>query len=135
MYSRKCVYTGEKASCRDKVIPHNGGDIDHNWSNTVPCSRDYKDRKSNKMPTELEMKISRAFYELELSKKEVEFWQAEHDRLKGELETELKVEPPKKKKNTMTKKDKEIELAYKEKEIVEMDLDSILEKNKKKLFY
>ena len=126
MSGRKCVYTGKDANCKDKVIPHDGGDIDHNWANTVPCNSAYKNNKGNRLPTDKEMEINETFKLLELARMKVDFFEKKLKKLQEENVT-LKVKKSAKQK----RKDKEIKTAYKEKEIKEVDLDKIVEKKKK----
>jgi len=129
MSKRKCIYTQKDAQCKDKVIPHGKMEFYHNWANAVPCSLEYKEIKINKHPTELEFQIARAFYNEELALQEVEFWRKEGDRLRSILSEEL-AKRPKSDKPKVTTKDKEIDLAIKEKEIKEIDLSSVLAKRK-----
>lgn len=156
---RKCIYTGKDARVTDKVIPKNGGDEVHNWANTVPCSSVYKKNKGMDFPTELELKTNRAFKMLELAKLDIQFYthvvdidalkeavveansqEREFNRLRFEIEkAPLRVtikntlevkESLKSSSKQKKKKNKEIEMAYKEKEIIEMNLDKILNKKK-----
>lgn len=153
MGSRKCVYTGKDANCTDKVIPHDGGDIDHNWANSVPCSKEYKNRKGLNMPTEIEMELNRSFKHLELAKMDVAYWEKRIEMLRelnstSEVEKSIKpTEKPKKEQKSVTlepekaskrqkaKKEKEIKTAYKEKEIQEVDLEKVVKKKKDKVMW
>lgn len=131
MSSRKCIYTGKNADCLDKVVPHDGGDIDHNWANSVPCSKPYKKKKGLRLPTEIEIEINRAFRMLELAKIDVDIWSKRLQKLQEELQkTKLipAVEPTQEEKK---QKQEEIKIAYKEKELQEVDLNGIIEKKKK----
>lgn len=130
MSSRKCIYTGKEADCTDKVIPHDGGDIDHNWANSAPCSRSYKVQKGLEEPTELEMQINKAFKMLELAKMDMYFWEKRLKYLQDILQKDVN-EPPKNSK----KKKKEVELAYQEKEISDINLDKVLKKKKNKVMW
>jgi hypothetical protein len=126
---RNCIYTGEESGCKDKVIPHDEGDIDHNWSNSVPCSHTYKSKKGYNYPTELELDLSRAFYQMELAKKDLHFWEREYKML---LEINKKRQKPAVVEQAVDdKKENEIEMAYKDKEIQEVNLDNILDEKMK----
>jgi len=121
---RKCIYTDEEATALDKVVPKNGGDEVHNWSNSVPCSQEYKDKKGNSHPTELEVRTNRAFKMLELAKLDVVYWERELKKLQSQNK-------PKKSKNQEKIKKKEIKLAEKEQEIKEIPIEKVLEERKK----
>jgi len=112
--SRKCIYTNKEANSKDNVIPKKkiGGEL-HNWANKAPVSKDYKDLKQDSMPTDLEFEANQLFHKLELAKLEVKFYE---DRL-AEIQQKIKetTKIPEKK----SKKDKEIEQMYIEKEVVE----------------
>lgn len=127
MASRNCVYTGKKAGCTDKVIPKEGGDEVHNWTNSVPCSIEYKEFKGKRPPTEKELEACSIFYKIEMLKQELNFLEKQLHEVQQEL---LRSLPPKKTKKTQ--KDKEIELAYQEKEIKEVNLDKVIEKKRKR---
>ena len=129
MSSRKCIYTGKDAECEDKVIPKNGGDEVHNWANSAPCSKSYKAKKALNHPSELEIQANRASKMLELAKLDARYWELELDRIRLEI-TKLPEKPVSK--TQQKKKEKEIKLAYIEKDIKEVNLDSILEAKKMK---
>lgn len=124
---RKCIYTDEEASTTDKVLPKKEGDEVHNWTNNAPCSKEYKDKKKNSHPTELELQINRAFKMLELAKLDVIFWERELKKLQGKNKKYTK--------NTKKSKkiQKEIKITKKEKEIEKMDFDKVIEKRKRKI--
>jgi len=134
MSSRKCIYTGKDAGTTDKVIPKKGGDETHNWSNSVPCSKEYKAFKGNRMPTELELKANKIFKKLELAKLDVVLYEEELHRIQSELVQNLpkvsKSDTSGTKKVLKSKKEKEIEIAHKEKEIIETDFDKVITKKK-----
>lgn len=102
MEGRKCIYTGKDANYTDSVIPKRHGDARHNWANKVPASSEYK--KSNRLPTDLEMEASRLFYLLEIARNEVNY-------------LELKLQDVQEK--ITGKKAEEIDKAYHMKELTE----------------
>jgi len=134
MSSRKCIYTGKDANTTDKVIPKQGGDENHNWSNSVPCSKEYKDFKGLRLPTELELEANKIFKKLELAKMDVVLYEKELHRIQSEIAKTLpkvsKSDTSRTKKVLKSKKDKEIEIAHKEKEIKETNFDEVLKKKK-----
>ncbi|MDD5650775.1 MAG: hypothetical protein PHF86_10245 [Candidatus Nanoarchaeia archaeon] len=78
MTIRKCVYTGRKASLREKVLPQNKFEENteyFNWCNTVPICQEYQDFKGNDMPTELEMQANEYFRMLELYRLRVKYYE------------------------------------------------------------
>ena len=127
MSSRKCIYTGKDAATTDKVIPKKGGDESHNWANSVPCSKEYKAIKALRPPNELEMEVNRVFKKLELALLDVQFYQDKMVEIQSIL---IKNLPKVDKKPKKSKKDKEVEIAHKEKEIKELSLDKVLDKKK-----
>lgn len=124
MSRRKCIYTGLDASTTDKVIPKLGGDENHNWSNSVPCSEKYKKFKGLRLPTELEMEANRVFKKLELAKLDVVLYEKELALIQSKIN---KTVP---KGDTKTKKDNQIEISQKEKEIQETSFDKVIKKKK-----
>jgi len=132
MSRRKCIYTGLPAERTDKVVPKEGGDEAHNWINSVPCSITYKEKvKKRKLPSELEVQAHKTFTMLELARLDVA-------RLEKELiETQKKICKINKINNPLFKKpmskNEEIEIAYKEKEVQEMDFKEVLEEETKKM--
>ena len=132
MSSRKCIYTGKDAECTDKVVPKNGGDVDHNWANSAPCSKEYKNKKKLQDPSELELKANRYFYMLELAKQEVEFYTKKLKEIQLQLNPVKKKEPKKTKKKPRAEKikDREIKIAQAERDIQELEFEEVLEKKK-----
>jgi hypothetical protein len=111
---RKCIYTDKEASSKDNVLPRKVlGEESHNWANKAPVSRDYKDLKEDRMPTDLEFEANQLFHKLELAKLEVKFYEERLKEVQDKIKTTTKV--PKKK----TKKEKEIEQAYQDQALVE----------------
>lgn len=140
MSSRSCIYTGLKASTTDKVIPKTGGDETHNWANSAPCSKMYKDIKARRLPNELEMNANRLHTKLELAKLDVQFYEAQLLKNQAEIRKVLGISD----KNTVSSEEKsprqvkEEKIAIKEKEIIETNLETVLEERKKKkkgMFY
>jgi hypothetical protein len=127
MSGRKCIYTGKDAEVTDKVVPKEGGDEVHNWSNSVPCSKYYKDLKGLRPPNALELQANRVFKMLELAKLDVGVYKKELARIQKQIVETL---PENIQKAAKKIKDKEIELAYIEKEIQEVDLDKVLDSKK-----
>ena len=134
MSSRKCIYTGKDASTTDKVIPKEGGDENHNWSNSVPCSKEYKAFKGLRLPTELELEANKVFKKLELAKLDVVLYQKEMLRIQSEIAKPLpkvsKSDTSGTKKVLKSKKEKEIEIAHTEKEIKETNFEEVIIKKK-----
>ena len=134
MSSRKCIYTGKNANTTDKVIPKEGGDENHNWSNSVPCSKEYKDFKGLRLPTELELEANKIFKKLELAKLDVVLYEKELGRIQAEIAKTLpkvsKNDTSGTKKVLKSNKEKEIEIAHTEKAIKETNFDEVIKKKK-----
>lgn len=126
---RKCIYTNKEASSKDNVVPRKAlGEELHNWANKAPVSKDYKDLKQDRMPTDLEFEANQIFHKLELARLEVAFYE---DRL-AEIQEKIKevTKIPEKK----SKKDKEIEQMHIEKdlmEVMEEEVTKVISKKKK----
>ena len=77
MMARKCIYTGEKATSKDTILPPIvlGDDEKFNWNKNAPAHKDYIEKKANKMPTELELEANETFHMLELAKLKVRFYE------------------------------------------------------------
>lgn len=139
MSKRKCIYTGLDSETMDKFMPKTGGDENHNWSNSVPCSNEYKKIKGKRLPNDAEHLAYKEFMELErlrllvsIQEGKLRLAQAIIRKkskifLPEEVE-EMVVEKPKKRKKIS--KEKEIQIAIKEKEIQEINIDKILETKK-----
>lgn len=129
---RKCVYTGKKSSCTDNPMPKETLlEEKHNWANKVPCSEEYKNFKKDRLPTDLEMEAFKLFNLLEVAKIEVQYLEARLSAVQDKINKQVSV--PKKK----TKKDKEIDQSYIEKEVVETSEDvteEVLSNRKKSLW-
>lgn len=143
MSQRKCIYTGKEAKKTDKVIPKNGGDVDHNWANSVPCSEEYKKIKDLRQPTELEMEANRIFKKLEISRMDVEYYEKQLQEIQAKIVKSIgiKLEIPQDKKPAKTQKatkKQQIEISHAQNEIDSADLKKIIDKNKnknKRIFY
>jgi len=131
MSERKCVYTGLPADSMDKVVPKEGGDESHNWANSVPCSKAYKEIKKRRNPDDLEMNANTIFKKLELARLEVV--KLERDLIENQKKICKKYKIHNADFKRKASKKEQIEMAYKEKEIQEMDFSEVLEENKQKL--
>ena len=119
----------------DKFMPKKGGDENHNWTNDVPCSEEYKKIKGKRLPNSLEHEAYKSFMELERLRLLVSLEDAKLKEIQGKVRKkhkillpEEKVEKPKVRKRIS--KDKEIEIAMKEKEVQEINVDKVLETKK-----
>lgn len=135
MSKRNCIYTGLESTRMDKFVPKKGGDEAHNWSNSVPCSEEYKEIKGKRLPNKLETEAYSLFMEIESLKLKVSLEEAKLKEIQAKIRKkhkillpEEKIEKPKERKKIS--KEKEIEIAFKEKEIKEIDVSEVLEKNK-----
>ena len=131
MSQRKCIYTGLPATKTDMVVPKTGGDESHNWVNSVPCSEEYKEIKKRKEPNDLEIEANDTFRKLELARLQVERYERALQDVQTRIRKSVGLDKPKKPKKLS--KDKQIEIAYKEKEIVEADFDRVIKEKKKKM--
>ena len=138
MSKRNCAYSGKESECTDKVMPSDlSGSESHNWTNTLPSSREYKDSKAGSLPTDMEAEIHETFYLLELARWKVKFLENKLSILQRENNSR---QPVKKtgaaKKNKEKIKEKQIETAKVIHEIVE-DNESKIDNfllQKKKIF-
>ena len=134
MTRRKCVYTGQDSNDKDSVIPRHLIKDEHNWSVYVPTTSDYKQQKIDRQPTELEMQAVETFHLLEMAKLKVEFYEAQLANIQNQISKTYKpkpIEKPKNEgKNADKKKQKQIEIAEKEKNIqnLELNLHEIINK-------
>lgn len=133
MSQRNCIYTGLPAKTTDKVVPKNGGDESHNWANSVPCSEEYKQIKQRREPNDLELEANKIFKMLELARLEVEALQGRLKENQIKILKQCGLENPIFKRKKKISKNKEIEMAYKDKELSEVNLDKVVEEKKKKL--
>ena len=132
---RKCIYTGEIASAKDSVVPRKAlGNELHNWAGKAPVSKEYKDWKKDRMPSEDEMELNRLFHKLELAKLDVVYLETKIQKLQEKTIKEFEKRPKKIKKET--KKDKEIKQAIAEKEAIEISDKAINQviKNRKNMW-
>lgn len=122
---RKCIYTGEKATAKDSVLPREviGEENIHNWDNKSPISEDYKNFKRDDFPTDLEMEANKTFHLLELAKLDVIFYENKLKKIQENINLEFKQTKEKmidrKEKNKVNKKEREIKKAHMEKDINE----------------
>lgn len=135
MSKRNCTYTGEEAKVSDNVVPKaKAGEEIHNWTNKVPCSEDYKELKQGRLPTELEMEAHGHFVLMELYRNKAKW----HEEKLKEIQETLKLDLEDYKlsrKQKQTKKDRQIEQAYIEKEVTEpKKYEEILDKRKDSLW-
>lgn len=126
MSQRKCIYTGLPAKKTDMLMPKEGGDEIHNWTNSVPCSEEYKLIKQKQQPTDLDIEAQNLFYQSELLRLKLQIIE------KRIAEVQFKI----RKRNNINyscldkniSKEEQIKQAYKEKEILDMvdTLDEII---------
>ncbi len=134
MARRKCVFTGKRATTKNKVIPKtylSEDDNLHNWANNAPCSAEYESFKGTRMPNELEIQANEYFQLLELARIRVQFY----EKKLSEVQEKLKQKLPEKPKMTRKKK-KEIEVAIKLKEVLEEideHIDEVIKEDTKKV--
>lgn len=136
---RNCAYTGKDSLCKDNVIPRDLIEEEiHNWTNGLPSSIGYKESKASEFPTDLEMDIHETFYLIEITRIRLKYLEQKLKRLQ-EQNTERK--PIKKTGARQAKKEKikqkQIETAIVEKEIVEDNsskIEEYLNSKKKALF-
>ena len=117
MSIRKCIYTGKEADSKDNVVPKKElGEELHNWTNKAPVSREYKEDKQDRMPTELEYELNKLFYKLEMAKMDVLYYSKKIEEAQRELRNKFE------KKNNVkkqVKKDRQIKQAFKEKAVLD----------------
>lgn len=133
MNSRKCIYTGLDAQAKDNVIPKSELNLNelHNWANKAPVSLRYKEVKSNRMPNDLEILANETFHLLELAKLKVLYLENKLIDIQKELKKNLP--PVKKSKNA--KKEREIEQAHHEVDVIkeaDKKIEKTLSKRRKK---
>lgn len=136
MSKRDCIYTGLESTTMDKFVPKRGGDENHNWTNSVPCSEEYKKIKGKRLPNSLESEAYSAFMELERLKLESSIQENKLKEIQAKIRAKHKIllpeeiveEKPKERKKISKKK--EIEIAYKEKEVKEIDVSKVIENKK-----
>ena len=112
---RKCVFTGKEGNDKLEI-----GKDSHNWAKGVPCNRDYRDLRKGEVLSEDEMDAVSLFYLIESH-------QLRLDNLKLELE---KIQKKILKKMPFLEKEKfnknkEIESAFLQKEILDEGKDQI----------
>lgn len=136
---RNCAYTGKDSLCKDNIIPRDLIEEEvHNWTNGLPSSIEYKESKGSEFPTDLEMDIHETFYLIEITRVRLKYLEQKLKRLQ---EQNMERKPIKKTGAKQAKKEKikqrQIETAIVEKEIVEDNEDKIqeyLNSKKKALF-
>jgi hypothetical protein len=121
MTKRKCVYTGQDSNDKDSVIPRHFIKDEHNWSVYVPTTSDYKQQKIDRQPTDLEMQAVETFHLLEMARLKVEFYETQLANIQSQINKTYKPKPIQKPKNegknADKKKQKQIKIAEKEKDI------------------
>jgi hypothetical protein len=151
MEKRTCVYTGKEAKAKDRPILSD--DERHNWSNRAPISLEYLPLRSSSLPTALEMEAVETFYNLEIAKLRVAYFDARLSEIQKELSKNLpepnvgphnskpKVDPHNSKPNVgphnSKQKEREIVAAIHEKEVIqeaEKDIEEMLKDNMKKMW-
>jgi len=137
MSIRKCIYTGLDSDKMDKFVPKKGGDENFNWSNSVPCSEEYKQIKGKRLPNSEEHNAYKEFMELERLKLLVSLQEAKLSEIQAKIRKKHKLQLPeeiiesnKPKERKKISKDKEIDIAIKEKEVKEINVDKVLETKK-----
>jgi hypothetical protein len=117
---RKCAYTGKDAESKDSVIPKKKLEQEiHNWTKEVPVCNEYKNEKTDRMPTDLEMDIQETFYLLELARMRVLYLENKLEKLQSGYKGKPKSEKPTK---SMKKKESQIKKAH--------HVDEVLDKRK-----
>lgn len=137
MDKRKCIYTGKEAKASDNVIPKSqSGDELHNWTNKVPCSKEYKDIKQGRLPNELEIEAHELFILMEMHKAKAKMYELKLAEVQEKIcKNTEKIQKKSVKIQKKSKKDKQIEQAYVEKEVTEPEkYEEILEKRKESLW-
>jgi predicted metal-dependent phosphoesterase TrpH len=120
---RKCIFTNKEAN--DKLVV---GKDDHNWARGVPCNRDYKELRKGEVLSEDEMDLIALFYLIESHQLRLDNLRLEMEKIQRKLL--VKMPFLEKEKNN---KNKEIERAFVEKEIIDEGRDAIEEVLNKKL--
>jgi glutamyl/glutaminyl-tRNA synthetase len=135
MTKRTCVFTGLESNDKDSVIPRHLSKDPHNWTSTVPTTTSYKEQRKDRLPTELEIQAADAFYQIETLKTKLEFYENRLAQIQDEINSTFVPFPVEKPKNegkrAAKKKDKEIEIAEKQKDIQNMESKFIEEMRKK----
>jgi hypothetical protein len=85
MSPRKCIYTNKQANSKDTVISKTRGDALHNWTNKAPVNSEYQESKQGRLPTELEMEAHRLFYQLELARLDVTYYEAKLQEVQEQI--------------------------------------------------
>lgn len=134
---RKCIFTNKESKTKRSIIPRDKADGEiHNWTLYSPMSLEYD--KENRMPTDQEMEIHETFYMLELARLKVKYLETKLKDLQEQNGNSKK--PPEERKKTAkstpkkkrkTKKEKEIEAAIHEKEVIQnTNVSEVLENRK-----
>ena len=75
---RKCVFTGRKANSKLKIFSKEIADDElHNWAIEVPCCSRYIEQREvgeQDPPTEWELQVAEMFYQKELARLRVHFY-------------------------------------------------------------
>ena len=135
MGTKTCIYTGKEAKSKDSVIPKKylNDEEMHNWANKSPVNCDYKAKKQDKLPTELEMQANEIFRLLELAKLRVIYYNAQLSEIQQKITENTEKTSKKHRKNPKTsKKEKEVRMAIHEKKLVEGDTTEDIIKDRKK---
>lgn len=136
MEKRPCAYTGQDSDCSDKVLPSElAGNEVHNWTNSLPTTRDYKDSKAGHAPTDIEAEIHETFYLLEIARWKTKFLE---DKLLRLQQINNSRQPIKKtgaaQKNKQKIKEKQIEASIVINEVIkdnESKIDEVLNQKKR----
>ena len=135
MTKRACIFTGKESNDKDSVIPRHLSKDPHNWTSQVPTTTEYKEQRKDRQPTDLEIQAADAFYQIESLKIKLEFYEDRLVQIQDEINSTfvpIPVEKPKNEgKRAAKKKDKEIEIAEKQKDIQNMESKFIEEMRKK----
>jgi hypothetical protein len=125
MSKRKCIFTGNDSDDKDSVLPRHLSKDQHNWASQVPTTTSYKEKRKDRSPTDLEIQAADAFYQIELLKTKLEFYEFRLSQIQSEINSAFVSEPIIKPKNegkrAAKKKEKEIEIAEKQKDIQNME--------------
>jgi hypothetical protein len=136
---RNCAYTGKDSLCKDNILPRDViEDEIHNWANGLPSSIEYKESKGSDFPTDLEMDIHETFYLIEITRVRLKYLEKKLEKLQAQNNERKPIQKTGAKQKKKEKiKQKQIETAIVEKEIVEDNSSKIEEylNNKKKALF
>lgn len=75
---RKCIFTNLPATSKIKITSSK-----HNWAKSVPCSKDFLEKKGSRPLNELEFRLVELFYEQELARLRVEHYEAQMNEIRS----------------------------------------------------